>query len=104
MVSARPEAHVTLPDSDSGPIPEAARRPALSGRPSQPPATEDVRVDVRHLLPGIRAAVEDGAVAGAIDALGDRGLVRETGHFLEQAAAGLGDGREVNVMFFRYDQ
>lgn len=125
MVSARPEAHVTLPDSHSdrpghcrGAAPGATqaaapalprrRSPALPRRPSQLPAAEDVRVDVRHLLPGIRAVVEDGAIAGAFDALGHRDLVRETGHLLEQAAlglgAGVGDGREVDVMFFRYDQ
>ena len=64
-------------------------------------------MDVRHLLPGIRAAVEDDAIAGAVDALGHRDLVRKTGHLIKQAAglgAGPGDGREVNVMFFRYDQ
>lgn len=63
-----------------------------------------MRVNVRNLLPGVRAAVEDRTVAGAVDALGDRGLVREAAHFLEQAAARLGNRREVNVMFFRYDQ
>lgn len=61
-------------------------------------------MNVRHLLPGIRAAVEDRTVAGAIDALGHCGPVREAAYFLEQAAARLGHRREVNVMFFRYDQ
>ena len=109
---------LTAPATAGGPRPALPRRrrralprrrsPALPRRPSQLPAAEDVRVDVRHFLPGIRAVVEDGAIAGAFDALGHRDLVRETGHLLEQAAlglgAGVGDGREVDVMFFRYDQ
>lgn len=86
MVSARPQAHVTLP-----------------GRPAHAPAAEDVRVDVRHLLPGIRAVVEHDAIPGPANALGGRGPVREPGHFLEQAA-GLGDRRQVDVMFPRHDQ
>ena len=85
--------------------PPGVRRTSPSSRgPLQGPAAEHVQVSVRHILPGVRAAIEDDAVAGSVDALGDRDTVRQAGHLFQQAAGRLGDRRDVGIMFFRYDQ
>ena len=98
MVSARPEPHVTLARAAY-----PAARP-LPGRPFQAAAADEVRVGMRHVLPGVRAAVEDDAVAGIADALGEGDTVREAGHLIEEAAASQGDRRDIGTMLFWYDQ
>ena len=122
MLSARGEAHVTplrvAASATRGPaagrlrpLPGAGPRLAsagparlLPGGPLQAPAADHVRVRVRHLLPGIRAAIEDDAVARTANTLVHRYTVRQAGYLLEQAAASRGDRRDVGVMYFRYDQ
>ncbi len=78
--------------------------PELTGRPLKPPAAEHVRVDVRHVLAGVRAIVDDHAIARLADALRYRGGLGQGRHLLEQAAAGGDDRRDVGIMLFRYDQ
>ena len=58
------------------PLPGAGPRLALAGRgrllpggPLQAPAADHVRVHVRYLLPGVRAAIEDDAVARTANTL-----------------------------------
>jgi len=63
-----------------------------------------VRVDVRHILAGIRATVEDHAIARLADALRYRAGVGQGHHLLEHAAAGGNHRRDVDIMFLRYDQ
>ncbi len=63
-----------------------------------------MRVRVRHLLPGVRAAIEDDAVARTANTLVHRYTVCQVGHLLEQAAASRDDRRDVDIMFFWYDQ
>ena len=76
----------------------------LTGRPLKPPAAEHVRVDVRHVLAGVRATVEDHAIARLADALRYRGGVGHGRHLLEQAAAGGDHRRDVGVVLLWYDQ
>ena len=86
------------------PLALAGRARLLPGGPLQAPAADHVRVRVRHLLPGVRTAIEDDAVAGTANTLVHRYTVRQAGHLLEQAAASRGDRRDVEIMFFWYDQ
>jgi len=76
----------------------------LTGRPLKPPAAEHVRVDVRHVLAGVRATVEDHAIARLADALRYRSGVGQGRHLLEQPTAGGDHRRDVGIMFLRYDQ
>jgi hypothetical protein len=82
----------------------AWRARLLPGGPLQTPASDHVRMRVRHLLPGVRAAIEDNAVARTADALVHRYTVCEAGHLLKQAVASRGDLRDVGIVFFWYDQ
>jgi len=61
-------------------------------------------VDVRHVLAGVRATVEDHAIARLADALRYRGGVGHGRHLLEQAAASGDRRRDVSIMLLRYDQ
>ena len=70
----------------------------LAGRPGHRPAAEYVRMDVVDGLPGLRAGVEDHAVAVVGDSLGD-GNVPGVGHELgQQALIGGGQPGQIRVM------
>jgi hypothetical protein len=61
--------------------------PCSAGRPGHLAAAEHVRVHVGHGLASVGAGVEDDAVTGAGDALGDRHLVGVRDQVRQQAVA-----------------
>jgi hypothetical protein len=85
--------------------PPAGTRAATSpGWPGQRPAANDVRVGMRHRLPGRPAGVEHDAVSRLGDFLSHRNAMRLACHLLKEAAASFRDCRKLRVMFFRYNQ
>jgi hypothetical protein len=78
--------------------------PGLTGRPGHRAAAEDVRVGVVDGLAPVVAGVEDDAVSGIGDPLGDRYSVRLVRDLFQEAVAGGRDRRHIGIMFFRYNQ
>ena len=60
-----------------------------------------MRVRVVDGLPGMAARIEDNAIAGAGDALGERDLVRLGGHLGEEAVSGGREARQVSIVRLR---
>jgi hypothetical protein len=84
--------------------PGSGRLVRSAGRPCHRPTAQQVRVRVRDGLTALPPGVEHDPVAAAVDALGDRDLMRLADKLVEQAATRVRQCRHVRVMIPRDDQ